>query len=248
VRGALEENVRGFLIDERGGADFGDVIVGAALRVEPAHDGLAEEVEDRFPRRVFGLFAGPDADGADRAVRRRVARFDELVGVESAGGGGKTGRCVDEEDDDFAFGVNAGVIVVVPLGRRDAVAGENHCGFDRGVFVRGIAQHQIIFFEDEFEFARIVMDDEGVAIGLRRELAEADVLEIGGVVAGRLEAHLLELGADIIGGEHGPFPPRRMNSRSGGVTHTGTPGKSGRQLTWSQCAWVRRMARSDFGS
>src|SRR5690242_20925026 len=161
---ALEHDSCGRLIHQRTGANVGNVVVGAALRVQPVHVGCPDELDDSLPGCVFGLFAGPNGDIADGAMLRCVAQLEESIGVKGAFGGWKAGGSVAQKDRDFPSDIYACVIVIVLFGGSYAIPDKNYFAFGGSLLVGGIAGHQEIFRENEFEVARVAMDHERVAV------------------------------------------------------------------------------------
>src|SRR5580698_10541849 len=62
----------------------------------------------------------------------------------------------------------------------------------------GVAGHYVVFLERELGALAAALDDKRIVCGIRRDLAQADLLEVRSVVSGGGEAELLEFGADVI--------------------------------------------------
>ncbi len=166
--------------------------------VRERHRRLQPRERRARPRDVHALRVG-DADGADRA--------GGFVHLPALGRGSEMGlqrprerpRRRRDVHDDRAFERQAGKVVNLPLGNVQTVADEDQrgldgrSGIDAHADVRVLAQRQRLglaaFHEGE---ARFRFDD--------RPRLEGDRLDVAAVRAGRLEAVLLELRGDVVGG------------------------------------------------
>ena len=118
------------------------------------------------------------------------------------GSNGKVGWGSIECNHDFSAYVSVDVIIVVEFRRRNSVANENCLCLNCRIWIKIVASGDEVISELQRLFLPIDFQREGSFVAVERDCPEAHFLEICAAVASGFQSHFLELGGNVLGGEH----------------------------------------------
>jgi hypothetical protein len=106
-----------------------------------------------------------------------------------------------QQDDDLALHVQAGVVVAAAFRRDDAVADEDQRRGDRGLRLAGLGRRKVVLAEHQGARLAIGAGVGDAALVGRAVGRQGHLLQVGAVVAGRLDVHQRVLRSHVLGGD-----------------------------------------------
>jgi hypothetical protein len=181
---------------------LGAAHIGHALGVVPGHPPFLVAADRRA--RTGGVFSragGRQGQDADRAALGGLGALDVDVAVVGADLGLQAAGGAAQHDDDLALHVQARVVVAAAFGGDDAVADEDQRRGDRGLGLAGLGRGQVVLAEGQGARLAVGAGVGDAALVGRAVGRQGHLLQVGAVVAGRLDAHQRILRGHVVGGD-----------------------------------------------